>query len=317
MNFTSDVKKELISRHTARTDAEKLASLSAFVRTSGIMGVKDGVPTFFLVSETENVAEYFTAMFFEAFQSELSVTHATRDRMSGRDKLLLQCPLAKAGEVLRALRLLKKSGEPREGISPSLLALEPQRVAYIQGAFLGGGSCIVPIESGRSGYHLEIVFSDKKTAKDFCTLLAEFEILARQTQRKETFVVYIKSKEQISDFLAVIGATNALRKFSQLVDERDKANQNNRARNCIAGNADKTAIAAVKQVVALQKLQERGILNDVSEELKTLGMARMENPTMSLQELADSMKVSKSCLNHRMRRLMEMAAKIDEDNKDR
>ena len=316
MNFTSDIKKELISRHTAITHAEKLASLSAFVRTSGILGVKDGSPTFFLVSETENVAEYFTAVFSEVFQSELAVTHATRDRMSGRDKLLLQCPINKAEEVLKALRLLKKTGEPREGISSALVAEEKQKIAYIKGAFLGGGSCILPSEDGRTGYHLELVFSDKKTAKDFCGLLAEFEILARQTQRKETFVAYIKSKEQISDFLAVVGAKHALNKFSKLVETRDKANQNNRARNCISGNADKVAIAAVKQIVALKKLQEKGILNEVSEELQTLAKARMEQPTLSLQELADSLKISKSCLNHRIRRLMELSAKLDE-NKDR
>jgi DNA-binding protein WhiA len=75
----------------------------------------------------------------------------------------------------------------------------------------------------------------------------------------------------------------------------------------MAGNADKTAIAAVKQVVALQKLVDRGGLEDLSEELKVLAETRLKNPSMSLQELADYFKISKSCLNHRMRRLMTLA----------
>jgi DNA-binding protein WhiA len=79
----------------------------------------------------------------------------------------------------------------------------------------------------------------------------------------------------------------------------------------MSGNADKTAIAAVKQVVAIEKLQKSGIFEDLSEELKTLALTRLSQPTMSLQELAESLKISKSCLNHRMRRLMELSAKID------
>ena len=129
------------------------------------------------------------------------------------------------------------------------------------------------------------------------------------TKRKDTHVVYIKSKEQISDFLAVIGAKKALKRLSVLVEQRDRANHDNRAQNCMAGNADKTAIAAVKQVVALKKLEETNF-KDLSEELSALACARLKNPTMSLQELASLTGVSKSCLNHRMRKLMELAGEI-------
>ena len=315
MNFTSDIKKEIISRGVKRGTvglAERKASISAFVRTCGTIGVKDGKPTFFLVSETENVAEYYMSTFAKAFHTELYVTNATWDRMSGRDKLLLQCPASKTEEVLRELRLLKRDGEVREGVSARLTATEETKAAYIRGAFLGGGSCTLPSEDSKSGYHLEFVFSDRQTAKDFCELLAYFELIARTTRRKESHVVYIKSKEQISDFLSVVGATNALRKFSAIVEKRDNANRKNRAQNCMSGNADKTAIAAVKQVVALQKLKTHAMWEDLNEELKALAKARLDNPSKSLQELADDFKVSKSCLNHRMRRLMDVANKVEE-----
>lgn len=313
MNFTSDVKKEMIN-HGVTDGAARLSEMSAFIRTSGTFGVKDGQPTFFLVSETENVAEYFMSQFSKIFNAELFVTHATRDRMSGRDKLLLQCPPSVAAEVLKTLRLVTKNGEPRQGVSAALLSTEDREISYIRGAFLGGGSCTLPMDNGTTGYHLEIVFNDKKTAKDFCLVLSEFEILAKLAERKDTFVVYIKSKEQISDFLAVVGAHNALKKLSQLVERRDEANRTNRARNCMAGNADKAAIAAVKQVVALKKLEESGGFTLLSEELKQLAKARLDNPSMSLQELADKLCVSKSCLNHRMRKLMAIAAPKEETN---
>lgn len=314
MNFTSDVKKEIILRSAAVTEqgvAEKKAALSAFVRTSGNVGVRDGQNSFFIVSETENVAEYFMAAFSETFKTELYVSHATMDRRSGRDKLVLQCPSDQAENVLNGLGLLKRTGGVREGIAKSLISSESAKIAYIQGAFLGGGSCTLPVESGKTGYHLEIVFSDGRTARDFCNLVAEFEVIMRLIERKETFVVYIKSKETISDFLSIVGAENCLRKFSTLVEKRDKANQSNRAKNCMAGNADKAAIAAVKQVVAIEKLKKSGMYTDLSEELQVLAETRIKNPTMSLQELADYLKVSKSCLNHRIRKILELAEKTE------
>ena len=202
MNFTSDIKKELINKGLA----EKISGLSAFVKTCGTVGIKAGSPTIFLVSETENVAEFFMRIFYETFETELSVTHATMDRMSGRDKLVLQCPPAFAAEALRLLGLLKKDGKDfKTGIARTLVKDEESGIAYIRGAFLGGGSCMLPSANG-AGYHLEIVFSEKKTAQDFCDLLASFEVIAKLAVRKETYVVYIKSKELISDFLSVIGA---------------------------------------------------------------------------------------------------------------
>ncbi len=319
MSFTSDVKKEIISRGLGGKksgSAEKKAGLSAFIRTSGELGFIDKKPSFFIVSETENVAEFFMSVFMETFGYDLSVTHATMDRRSGRDKLLLQCPPMKAEETLTTLGLLKKTGKFKEGISEKLIDGEMEKIAYIQGAFLGGGSCILPSENGKTGYHLEIVFFERKVARDFCNLLAEFELLAKLTERKETFVVYIKSKEMISDFLSIIEAKNCLRKFSEFVQRRDEANNDNRTRNCMQGNADKAAKASVKQVLAIQGLAKKGKLEDLNEELKTLAKMRIENPAFSLQELADSLKVSKSCLNHRMRKLMTLAEQTENNAKE-
>ena len=313
MSFTADVKKEIISRGIGNRGnvAEKKAAFSAFVRTSGLVGMIDGAPNFFLVSETENVAEFFTAEFAEIFSCELSVTHATMNRMSGRDKLVLQCPRGVAADVLSALGLLKRDKKGvRDGIAATLVKTDACRIAYIKGAFLGGGSCTLPSESKSVGYHLEIVFSDKKTAADFCLLLADLELIAKLVERKETFVVYIKSKEAISDFLAVIGAENALKKFTAFVEKRDASNNDNRAKNCFSGNADKTAIAAVKQVVAIQKIRETTGFAEMSAELVTLAKARLANPTMSLKELSQLLGVGKSCLNHRMRKLLEISEEI-------
>ena len=311
MSFTFEIKKEIIARCKAeQSDAKRsLAALSAFVRTSGEIGVVGGNPNFFLVSETETVAEYFTWLFFETFQTELAVTHATRDKRNGRDKLVLQCPPSQTQTVMDKLRLLKSDKRSvREGICKRLVGTDEKKLAYIKGAFLGGGSCTLP--KNATSYHLEIVFFDKRTAQDFCDLLVEMELIAKLVERKEKYVAYIKSRETISDFLALVGAENALKKFQVFLEKRDESNRDNRAKNCMAGNADKSAIAAVKQVVAIRKIEEKNKGKDLSEELIVLAKARLKNPTASLKELAETLNVSKSCLNHRMRRLMEIAEEL-------
>lgn len=312
MNFTLEIKKELIHSGFWKDKQAKLAGLSAFIRTCGEMGIQQDTPTFFIVSQTERVAEFVMETFSKAFNCDLSVAHAAQDRLSGKDKLVIACPLAYGEQVLSALALYNKTSKTfKEGVANSLIKNEKSKLAYIRGAFLAGGSCMLPNEHG-GGYHLEIVFRDRHTARDFCKLLAEEELLARFVMRKDDAVVYIKSKELISDFLAVIGANNALDKFTVFVEKRDEANNDNRAQNCISGNADKTAIAAVKQVVAIQKLEKYGGFTDLNVQLKQLAKTRLKHPEKSLQELADTLGESKSCINHRMRKLMELAEEIDD-----
>lgn len=322
MNFTSDLKKELISKcfsfagEEEERIAAKKAALSAFLRTSGEIGFTDGKPTFFIVSESEKISEFFTTLFYELFEVELSVAHAAKDPLSGRDKLLLHCPVSEGARVLKELGFLRKKADGfKDWIEHSLVDDEQARIAFIKGAFLGGGSCSIPREGGSSGYHLEFVFSELGVAEDFCALLGDFELLAKTVERKENFVVYIKSKEAISDFLSVVSAENALKKFTAFLEKRDESNRNNRAANCYAGNADKTMQAAVKQVMAIELLKKMKKLDELSDELKELALVRIEKSAMSLKELAEYIKISKSCLNHRMRKLMSYAEKFTKEEK--
>ncbi len=311
MSFTTDVKKEIISQGVPVEGGK--SALAAFLHTSGNVGLRAGAPAFYFVSETENVAEFFMNVFFEEFQTELFISHATKDRLRGKAKLVIECPAERSLAAAKGLGLIKRTGALREGIASKLLSTEEGKIAYIGGAFLGGGSCMVPTDGSRTGYHLEFVFSSQTIAKQFAKILAELEVIGKLAQRKESFVVYVKSKEQIADFLSIVGANGSLKRFTTLMDKRDKANNDNRARNCMAGNADKAAIAAVKQVVAIENFKKSSGFSQIGEELSALANARLKHPTMSLQELAAYFGVSKSCLNHRMRKLMELC---ERENKE-
>ena len=317
MNFTSDVKKELIRKPCGGKEAR--AALSAYFSVCGAFAERQkGEPEFFLVSETERVAEYFTGLFYTLFSERLIVSRAVKDRLSGRSRLILECPRG-AKTALETLGLYRAGEGFLSGAPGEFFKDDAARRAYISGAFLGGGSLTLPSGGKKTGYHLEIAFPSGeseesgetgKLAEDFCALAEEEDLLFKSVKRGGEDVAYMKSKEAISDFLSVLGAENSLKKFGAFCEEREKNNNLNRAANCSSFNADKTATAAVKQVLAIEKIVAAGADTTLAAPLKELIALRLARPELSLQELADELGVSKSCLSHRMRKLTEIAADI-------
>lgn len=313
MNFTSDVKKELMKLPCGKEESR--AALSAYFSACGVFAESGtGEPEFFLVSETERVAEFFTGLFYNLFGERLIVSRAVKDRLSGRSRLILECPRG-AKNALETLELYKPGAGFTVGVPQVFKENDAARRAYICGAFLGGGSITLPADGKKTGYHLEIAFpaeEDGKSAvaEEFAALAETDDLLLKCVKRGGETVAYMKSKEAISDFLSVLGAENALKKFGAFCEEREKNNNLNRAANCSSFNADKTATAAVKQVLAIEKIVAAGADTTLAAPLKKLIALRLARPELSLQELADELGVSKSCLSHRMRKLTEIAADI-------
>lgn len=313
MNFTSDVKKELMKLPCGKEESR--AALSAYFSACGVFAESGtGEPEFFLVSETERVAEFFTGLFYNLFGERLIVSRAVKDRLSGRSRLILECPRG-AKNALETLELYKPGAGFTVGVPQVFKENDAARRAYICGAFLGGGSITLPADGKKTGYHLEIAFpaeedGESAVAEEFAALAEADDLLLKCVKRGGETVAYMKSKEAISDFLSVLGAENALKKFGAFCEEREKNNNLNRAANCSSFNADKTATAAVKQVLAIEKIVAAGADTTLAAPLKKLIALRLVRPELSLQELADELGVSKSCLSHRMRKLTEIAADI-------
>ena len=313
MNFTSDVKKELMKLPCGKEESR--AALSAYFSACGVFAESGtGEPEFFLVSETERVAEFFTGLFYNLFGERLIVSRAVKDRLSGRSRLILECPRG-AKNALETLELYKPGAGFTVGVPQGFKENDAARRAYICGAFLGGGSVTLPADGKKTGYHLEIAFpaeedGESAVAEEFAALAEADDLLLKCVKRGGETVAYMKSKEAISDFLSVLGAENALKKFGAFCEEREKNNNLNRAANCSSFNADKTATAAVKQVLAIEKIVAAGADTTLAAPLKKLIALRLARPELSLQELADELGVSKSCLSHRMRKLTEIAADI-------
>lgn len=290
MNFTGEIKRDLLA-HFPAGKAGAAAALAAILSTCGSLK-GDG---FEVVSENEKVAEYFLRL-LEMFGVRPELTGVSQDPKRRRDKLAFSC----GGEDAR--RIISMTRSLREHLSED----EQAALCYLRAAFLGGGSCTLPKDGSSTGYHFECVFSSRVRAEEYCELLSAFELFCKLVPRGEKYVCYVKSREAISDLLSVLGAESALKKLDAVSARREANNNENRIQNCIAGNADKAAIASAEQTLAMSALKEEGRLAALSPELRESAEARLTHPTLSLSELASLLGMSKGGLNHRMRKLMKL-----------
>lgn len=299
-NFTSKIRKDLL-RTVPDKRCCRLALLAALLDTSGscTFGLKDRRDEFSFTGENEEVAEYFLSEIEKLFGISMTVTEAVRDPKHGKNKLTFAYDGEGAGGI---------ADEITDYCAVNLWEEEREccRIAYLKGAFLGSGSATLPADGAKTGYHLEFVFSDSDDADGFLELLDTLQLICNVVPRGEKYVVYCKNRDTISDFLSVVGAEHALRQLREISAVREEKNNLNRIENCCAGNADKSAIASAAQIVAIAELEQKGVLDELPAPLRDAARARAQNPTFSLAELSRSLGLSKSCLNHRLRKLMQL-----------
>ena len=188
----------------------------------------------------------------------------------------------------------------------ALLEKDCCRRAFLRGAFLAGGSVTDP----EKRYHLELSTTHWKVSRETGTLLLEMELPAKETERKGSSVLYYKQSEAIEDFLTVIGAPVSAMAVMEAKIEKDWRNEANRKTNCDSANVDKAVAAAQEQLAAIRKLEERAVLETQPEKLQQTAKLRREYPETTLSELAELHEppISKSAVNHRMRKLLALAA---------
>ncbi len=313
-NFTCEIKNELLD-NGFESPCCKRAGLSAFLRASGSLKYIDNLWGFEIVSESEEISAFFIGLLENQYGENIKITNIGEDKLSGKVKLAFECISESSVETLIELGIILRDDEGLNlNISVDKYVIENEccKLAYIIGAFLGNGSCTLPSEENQTGYHLEFIFSNELLAIEFSELLCYFDILSKITTRKDKYIVYLKSSDSISDFLKLVRAEKSLLKFSNKKQEREKNNNKNRVANCIQGNIDRSVTASVKQLKAIMLIDETIGIYELDEQLKVVALARLEDTNLSLNELATKLNISKSCLNHRMRKLMEIASALGE-----
>ena len=190
----------------------------------------------------------------------------------------------------------------------NLGALEGEccRAAFLRGAFLAGGSVIDP----EKRCHLELVTDHLSVSREVYSLLLEMGLTPKETQRGGNYVNYFRQSEAIEDFFTMAGAPVSAMGIMSAKVEKDMRNAMNRIVNCDTANADKIVSAAQEQLDAIRELDKSMGLSELPERLQETAFLRIANPEASLSELAmlADPPVSKSCMSHRMRKLMELAA---------
>lgn len=182
--------------------------------------------------------------------------------------------------------------------------------AFLRGAFLSCGTCSDPNKS----YHIEFVAPYRTLSLDLLKILTDFGLNAKHMLRRGINVIYIKDSSSIEDLLTLMGAQLAAMEIMNIKIYKNVRNVTNRRNNFESANLDRTVLASFDQVESIKKLKASGVYVTLSDDLKLIANLRTENPDMSLREIGGlcSPPLSRSAVNYRLKRLMEIAQKTDD-----
>lgn len=199
----------------------------------------------------------------------------------------------------------ERAQSPALHINFALLEEDCCRAAFLRGAFFAGGSVTDP----RKRYHLELDTSHAQVGRELEVLLRDLDYAPKNLFRNGSFITYFKQSGQIADVLAFIGAPQAAKNVIHAKKEKGARNSANRRTNCDTANLDKAVEASQEQIEAIRKLQAASMLQRLSDKLRLTAALRLEYPELALSELAEEFDppLTKSCLNHRLRKLTELA----------
>lgn len=179
------------------------------------------------------------------------------------------------------------------------------KISFLRGAFMSGGSVTDP----EKRYHLELATSHQRVSREVYSLLMELGFYPKDTMRGGNSILYFKQSDYIEDVLTTIGAPVCAMQIMEAKVEKDLRNEINRRVNCETANLGKAVDAAQEQIAAIRKLEDMGIYDELPDKLRKTAQLRKEHPEATLQELAQMQDppLTKSAINHRMRKIMELS----------
>lgn len=308
MSFASDVKKELTTLEVHREHAR--AELAALIRMNGSLSIVN--QQFVLNVQTENaaIARRIYSLLKDHYQVRAELLVRKKMKLKKNNVYIVRLKQG-TKEVLADLDIMDGLVFNTH-VSNEIMGNAQKMRSYLRGAFMASGSVNNP-ETSR--YHLEIFSIYEEHNDDICEMLNYYELNARTLERRNGYISYLKGAEKIADFLTLIGATNSMLKFEDVRIVRDMRNSVNRLVNCETANLNKTIDAASKQIENIQFIEQMVGLVALPEKLHEIAELRLEYPEVSLKELGEmipSGAISKSGINHRIRKINEFADKLRE-----
>ena len=313
MSFSGMVKEELAKQNPGARHCQ-IAEITAILSMCGGISVSKN-DRFLLKIQTENliVARKYFTLLQKTFNIEVELS--IRQHHGSKNGRMYHLYITKQDAILRILRetgIMKPGGKSYMDLTDDLNLLESDLVhrtcckrAFIRGAFLVTGS----VSNPEKFYHLEFACTSEDKARQIQQILHSFQIEARMVQRKKYHVVYLKEGDGIVDVLNVMEAHKALMELENIRILKGMRNSLNRQVNCETANIYKTVNAAVKQIEDIRYIQDTIGFGELTEGLANMAEVRLANPDATLKELGMllSPQVGKSGVNHRLRKLSEIA----------
>lgn len=310
MSFSSDVKASLAQVEEQHRECGRF-ELEALIRICGSLSPAHGLKLF-LRTENRAAARRMVFLLEEYYAIEPQIMMGEGRRISMQNSYTILVEGEEAALLLDEAGILRRD----RGIFSltefnwTKIKRNCCRAAFLRGCFLACGSLSDP----KKTYHLEFVLQNYELAEGICRLMEILGLKCRVSARKQAFVVYCKEGESIADFLAFTGAHDAILELENIRVLKDVRNNVNRMVNCETANMQKTLDASFRQVENIEYLLRNAGYESLPIKLRIAAEARLNNPEMPLSELANYMSppISRSAMNHRLRRLDELAQELRE-----
>ena len=284
MSFSSDIKEELSKVNNLKNKTILEAEFLGYILTGNTTNSRDVLE--FITENEFNIERFYRILFNLGIEYEPEV----------RGKVFV-ATIKKTEDVERLMEIkLEQNDELQKAI--------------VKGAFLGAGSITDPNKQ----YHLEIFFQEKNNAEYILNICKTFGVYLKILEYNNKFQLYIKDGEEISKFLALLGANRGVLSFEDVRITKEIKNNVNRLVNCETANLNKIVNASVNQVNDIKLIQKLNKFEELPEDLKEIALIRLENPDMSLKALGELLEkpIGKSGVNHRLQRIHEFAEDLRE-----
>lgn len=295
MSFCSNVKAELCRHPIPKTccAVAEAYGVLLFCNTCSPNGIR-------IVTESLDFAQRLPRLFKKAFGLEF-------DRMpdEGRDKRVFV--LEDRSKIRAIYDAFGLESQTTVALHMNLGVLEEEccKISFLRGAFMAGGSVTDP----EKRYHLELATSHLRVSREVYSLLMELGFFPKSVARGGNSIIYFKQSDYIEDVLTTLGAPVNAMAIMEAKVEKDLRNDVNRRVNCETANVGKAVDAAQVQLAAIRRLEANGLYNDLPDKLRKTAELRKQNPEATLTELAQMQDppLTKSAINHRMRKLLELS----------
>lgn len=306
MSYTTDIKEEISSIKSSKS--EMIAELSGFIRNNGTIENNT------LNLTTENDFTIKRLKYFFQSLYEVDITAETKDNLNFSKKKLYSIKLAtKVEKILKDVGYYDENNQYLDNPPTYIVGANEEIRAYLRGVFLCTGSINNP---KTSRYHMELLISEPKEAVFIQKLLNIFDLNAKILNREKGYMIYIKEAEKISDYIRILGANKAVMYFEDAKIYREKKNQTNRLNNCEQANMDRVFQTAATQLAQIEIIESKGGLDLLDDKTKEALIYRKKYKESSLKELSEiismetNKKITKSGLNHRFRKIKELAEQL-------